>query len=83
MVLPAGRAKRTYGLTTNLIWFKRLDSKKNFKRRGFVMDDMSMIAYVGILAGAWLLAGIGSAFVLAWCFFGWEEKNLEDNEDDL
>jgi|TARA_R110000851_G_scaffold168027_1_gene313840 hypothetical protein len=47
------------------------------------MDDMSMIAYVGILAGAWFLAGVGSAFILAWACFGWEEKNLEDNEDDL
>ena len=47
------------------------------------MDDMSMIAYVGILAGAWFLAGVGSAFILAWACFGWEEKNLEDKEDDL
>ena len=83
MALSALLVKRIYGLTTNLIWFKRLDSKKNFKRRGFVMDDMSMIAYVCILASAWLLSGVGSAFILAWALFGWEEKNLENNEDDL
>ena len=47
------------------------------------MDDMSMIAYVGILVGAWLVAGVGSAFILAATFFGVKEKNLEDNEDDL
>ena len=47
------------------------------------MDDMRVIAYVGIFAGAWFLTGVGCAFFLAWSFFGWEEKNLEDNEDDL
>ena len=45
------------------------------------MDEMSMAAYVGILLGAWLVAGVGSAFILAWTFFSVEEKNLEDNED--
>jgi len=46
------------------------------------MDDMSITAYVGILLGAWLVAGVGSAFILAAVFFGVKEKNLEDNQDD-
>ena len=46
------------------------------------MDDMSITAYVGILLGAWLAAGIGSAFILASALYGIREKNLEDNQDD-
>ena len=42
---------------------------------------MSITAYVGILLGAWLVAGIGSAFILASVFFGFEETNMEENED--
>tara|TARA_R110002126_G_scaffold131714_1_gene275592 strand:+ start:178 stop:321 length:144 start_codon:yes stop_codon:yes gene_type:complete len=46
------------------------------------MDDMSITAYVGILLGAWLVAGVGSAFILAATFFGIKEKNLEENQND-
>ena len=46
------------------------------------MDDLSIIAYVGILLGAWLVAGVGSAFILAATFFGIKEKNLEENQND-
>jgi len=45
------------------------------------MDEMSIIAYISIFIGAWLAAGIGSAFILARSFFNIEEKNLEDDED--
>lgn len=46
------------------------------------MDDLSTIAYAGILVGAWLAAGIGSALILASALSGIKEKNLEDNQDD-
>jgi hypothetical protein len=47
------------------------------------MDISELVGKITLYGLAWTFVSCGAAVILAMAFFGIEEKNLEEDEDDL